>query len=342
MNMKTGIISLLIFVSSFISCQNKMEKYQWLPTESSPSLYPMNIYQGYLFLEDGNKVYIPCSGVSHTGWGYSGSLHTQGEDLKAVPVRLEVTWASFLENKFYKGNWDLPVDKIKKLFKEGTVNWRTNEKESYSSVVVGLAPGGVAVVWLYGNDQQVEIGRFQAKETTVAMKDYVPGNPTISQEEYFNMSSSVPEAYENMKAKGIPFGIWDTYRKKYNWKTKTEIPGHVLKNVTMEMYNGEEETLFNQSVIENPFKERAVPRLISYQFESKNGTQTVFEVKYFDEDEIFSLFKNADENQPIEIILKMNEDLSNRKLVLRQNDKEIPIRKIDTDNMWKTKKYEPR
>ncbi|MCT2561530.1 DUF2931 family protein [Chryseobacterium herbae] len=315
-----------------------MEKYEWLPTESSPLLYPMNIYQGYLFLEDGSKVYVPCSGVSHTGWGYSGSTHTQGDDMKALPVKLEVTWASFLENKFYKGSWELPVDKIKKLFKEGTVNSKTNEKESYSSVVVGLAPGGVAVVWLYGNDQQIEIGRYQAKETQVAMEDYVPGNPTITQKEYFDMSKSVPEAYENMKNKGIQFGIWDTYRKKYNWKTTIEIPNHTLKNVNMEMYNGEEETLFNETLKENPFKQRAVPRLLSYVFEDKNGEQNVFEVRYFDEGEIFALFKELDENKPVEIILRMTEDLKNRRLVLKQENKEFPIQKIDTDNMWKLKK----
>ncbi|WP_228452148.1 DUF2931 family protein [Chryseobacterium sp. c4a] len=319
-----------------------MEKYKWLPTESSPFLYPMNIYKGNLYLEDGTNVYIPCSGISHTGWGYGGSTHTQGEDLKAVPVKLEVTWASFLENKFYTGSWELPVDKIKKLFKEGTVNWRNNEKGTYSSVVVGLAPGGVAVVWMYGNDQQIEIGRYQAKETQVAMKDYVPGNPTITQKEYFDMSAFVPEAYENMMKNGIPFGIWDTYRKKYNWKTSIEIPNHTLKNVTMEMYNGEMETLFNETITKNPFKERAVPRLLSFLFEDKNGKQTVFEVRYFDEDEIFSLFKKTDANQPIEIILQMNEDLTNRKLILKQGDKEFPIQKIDYENMWELKKYKSK
>ena len=315
-----------------------MEKYEWLPTESSPLLYPMNIYQGHLFLEDGNDVYIPCSGVSHTGWGYSGSMHTQGEDLKAVPVKLEVTWASFLENKFYTGSWELPVDKIKNLFKEGTINWRTNEKESYTSVVVGLAPGGVVVVWIYGNDQQVEIGRYQAKETQVLMENYVPGNSTISQKEYFDMSASVPEAYENLKNKGIQFGIWDTYRKKYNWRTKIEIPNHTFKRMNIEMYNGEEETLFNESIKINSFKARAIPRLLSFAFEDVNGRQTIFQVRYFDEEEIFSLFQKMDENQPIEIILRMNDDLSNRKLLLKQGNKEYPLQKIDLDNMWEYKK----
>lgn len=337
--MKRLLVYILIFQYFLISCQKNKAKYAWTPTESSPLLYPMNIYKGQLYLEDGSSVYIPCSGISHTGWGYSGSSHTQGDDLKAVPVKLEVTWASFLENKFYTGSWELPVDKIKKLFKEGTVNWRNNEKGTYSSVVVGLAPGGVAVVWMYGNDQQIEIGRYQAKETQVSMKDYVPGNPTITQKEYFDMSASAPEAYENMKKNGIPFGIWDTYRKKYNWRTGIEISNHTLKNVTMEMYNGEMETLFNETIAKNPFKERAVPRLLSFVFEDKNGKQTVFEVRYFNEEEIFSLFEKAEGNQPIEILLQMNEDLSNRKLVLKQGDKEFPIQKIDADNMWELKKY---
>ncbi len=34
----------------------------------------------------------------------------------------------------------------------------------------------------------------------------------------------------------------------------------------------------------------------------------------------------------------MNEDLSNRKLIFKQGDKEIPIKKIDLDNMWEYKK----
>ncbi len=334
MNIKAYSIYLLIFISSLISCQNKMEKYQWLPTESSPLLYPMNIYQGYLFLEDGNRVYIPCSGVSHTGWGYSGSLHTQGDDLKAVPVKLEVTWASFLENKFYKGSWDLPVDKIKLLFKEGTVDWRTNEKESYSSVVVGLAPGGVAVVWLYGNNQQVEIGRYQARETQVSMEDYVPGNPTISQKEYFDMSSSVPEAYENMKNKGIPFGIWDMYRKKYSWKPEINIPNYKLDHVIIEMFNGEMETLFGAVLADNQFKLRAVPRYFSFLFSNAKGDKWVFEVKYADEEEMFELFKNVDHTKPIEIILKMNGDLGGRQMILKQENKEVFIKKIDFDNFW--------
>ncbi|MCW3169056.1 DUF2931 family protein [Chryseobacterium sp. 09-1422] len=58
----TTIILLLV------SCQSE-EKFEWLPTESAPLLYPMNIYKGYLYFEDGGSVYIPCSGSARNGWG---------------------------------------------------------------------------------------------------------------------------------------------------------------------------------------------------------------------------------------------------------------------------------
>jgi len=312
-----------------------MNKYKWLPTESSPKLYPMNIYKGTIHLEDGNSVYIPCSGISNEGWGHTGSTHIQGEELKAVPIRFDVTWASFMEKKFYTGSWDLPVDKIKEFFNKGVINWRTGEKDNYSDFIVGCAPGGVVVVWMYGCDQQIEIGRFQAKETTVSMVDYVPGNPTITLNEFFDIRDSVPEAYENLKEKGIQYGIWDVYREKYTWKPDIEIPDYKLDHVIFEMFNGEIETLFGETLNENKFKSRAIPKYFSFLFSNSAGDKYVFEVKYTDEDEMFELFKNANKEKPIEIILKMKENQSNRKLMFKQGEKELLIKKVDMDNSWK-------
>lgn len=332
------VICLLVF--SLASCQNKpMKKYKWIPTSSAPELYPTRIHNGHLYLEDGGSVYIPTSASNNTGWGYSGSFHSQGDDLKAIPVKLEIIWASYKEDKFYKGSWDLPVDKLKELFERGTIGWRNNVPSTYSEVVVGCAPGGIVVVWLYGDDQQIEIARFQGEEMQLSMKNFVPGNPDISQKEYFKILGELsPKLDEEYKKKGIQLDIWDIYRKKYNWRTRIEIPNHSFERIRIDMFNGELETLFNGVDTQNDFKQRAIPRLLSFTFESDKGIQTIFQVKYFDEEEIFNLFKQVDETKPIEIILRMNEDLSNRKLILKQGDKEIPIQKIDLDNMWEYKK----
>ncbi len=339
-NMKNSIYYLIaLIILSSCKTTTMEEKFEWLPSESAPKLYPMEIYNGHLFFEDGNSVYIPCSALAHSGWGNDGSTHVTGDDFKPVPIRLEVTWASFVENKFYTGSWALPKEKMTKLFKEGVVAYRTKKKKTYNQIIVGLAPGGVAVVWMYGEGNQVEIGRFQAKETQVAMKDFVPNNPTISQKEYMDLSTELPEAIKNIEQKGgIEFGLWDTYRKKYNWKTNIDIPNYTFEKIAIEMFNGERETLFDEALLKNEFKERAIPDYMSFIITNPKGIHYVFEFKNIDEKEIFNLFQQADASKPIEIVLRMNEDLSNRKLIFKQGDKEIPIKKIDLDNMWEYKK----
>ena len=334
--MKKYFTQLILLLCVTISCQNKMEeKFEWLPTESAPSLYPMNIYVGNLYFEVGGSVYIPCSGSAHNGWGNDGSTHTQGEDLKPVPVRLEVTWASFTENKFYTGSWDLPKEKMLKLFKEGVVWYRTRKKETYKQILVGCAPGGVIVVWMRGAGSQVEIGRYQAHETHIAMSDYVPENPTISQKDYFDTSKELPEVSENIKQKGgVEYGLWDDYRKKYTWRTRIEIPNHSFDNTSYEMFNGEKEELFDESLKRNELKERAVPMMLDFIISDSKQKRVVFEFKYLDEEEIMGLFKQAEANKPIEIVLRMNENLSNKRLIFKQGEKETPIKKVDLENFW--------
>lgn len=336
--MKIVTFLLLLII---LSCKPEMKKYEWLPTANAPELYPTRIHDGHFYLEDGGSVYIPTAAINHNGWGNSGSTHTQGEDLKALPVKMDITWASYMENKFYEGSWDMPINTLKKLFEKGTVDWRTGSISNYTQIVVNCAPGGIVVVWVYGDDQQIEVARFQAKETHVDMKEFVPGNPTITQEKYFDKSESVPEAYENLKRNGIQYDIWDIYRKKYEWRARTEIVGHQLMNIGFKMFNGEEETIFNKNITEpvkeNPFKLRAVPKQLNFIFEDNRKHQTVFEVKPFDETEIMSLFKQADPNKPIEIILRMKGDFSDRTLIFKQGEIEIPIKKVDFDNMWEYK-----
>lgn len=109
-----------------VSCQHnlaklKMEKYYWLPTECAPKNYPARIYSGYLVYE-GGSVYVPSSAFINNGWGEIGSTHAVGDDFKPVPYRLDLTWFSYTESKFYTGSFELPKEKISQLFQEGYWN----------------------------------------------------------------------------------------------------------------------------------------------------------------------------------------------------------------------------
>ena len=328
----------LLSMSLLSSCQNMNEKkFEWLPTESSPSLYPMRIYKGYLVFKDSTSIYIPCSAVSHTGWGRHGSTHVVGEDFKPVPVQLEVTWASFLEKKFYTGSWDLPYDKMLKLFEEGVINYDTKNRVTYSNIIVGLAPGGAVSVWMWGAGQQVEIAHFTAMPTTVSMKDMIPGNPDITEEEFFNRFDPINDEYDkkiidNFNKNGIPFGIWSTtYREKYNWKSDIQIEKMTLKMSITEMLNGESEALIDDFLKNDKEKPRALPLFLYFEFETPEGKKKGVDIDV-DEQKLFEVIKKIDKNLSFKFIFRHTAQKTG--LYIIQKDKEFLVQDIPEKNIY--------
>jgi len=55
--------------------------------------------------------------------------------------------------------------------------------------------------------------------------------------------------------------IYNVYREKYNWKPSVILPeGATWIDFGFTNYNGEQENLFDQSLKENTYKSRAVPK----------------------------------------------------------------------------------
>src|SRR5262245_62623691 len=85
----------------------KATRFDWLTTESAPRKYPMKILKGTLYYH-GEKggLYIPDAASIAPGWGTGVSHHVVGEDLKALPDRLDIRFFSFAEQKRYHGSFD--------------------------------------------------------------------------------------------------------------------------------------------------------------------------------------------------------------------------------------------
>ncbi len=116
---KNASLVLLIFALSMVfgclkiekgSCS--MEKYEWLPSESGFKQYPMGIIKGDFIFSDNSSKYIPGSATINNGWGRLLSMHISGEALQPVPVKLSIHWFSYVEDKFYKGIFDLPPQRL--------------------------------------------------------------------------------------------------------------------------------------------------------------------------------------------------------------------------------------
>ncbi|NNE62692.1 MAG: DUF2931 family protein, partial [Gammaproteobacteria bacterium] len=114
------VISRLIVVFSLTACGSTMaNKFDWKATESAPKNYAMKIVTGHFYSPDGYSLYIPNKKRIHHGWGKGVSSHLVGPDTKSLPNRMSISFFSYTEDKFYQGEFDLPYDKIVRLFDEG-------------------------------------------------------------------------------------------------------------------------------------------------------------------------------------------------------------------------------
>ncbi|MFL0137279.1 DUF2931 family protein [Tenacibaculum maritimum] len=273
------------------NCNHKpMKKFDWLAGGCTPKNYPIHLYTGNYIFEDGNQLYIPVPYKGDgDGWGSRGTTHVVGEQYKPIPIRLTLYWMSFAEKKWYQGSWELPQKKIIALFEKGFIDRRTNKKDNYTKIVTGMAPNGVVVVWLSGAGYVKEVARFQAEEATwPSMEKLMPGNPTISKEQYLSLNSTV-EAY--LAKNGIPTGLWDYYRIRYNWHPKINLldEGTKLKIVASHFFNGELETWVVGLI--DGWETRAIPKRCVIHWETKLFKYTT--IITLDDRTIFNTFQTA-------------------------------------------------
>ncbi|MFC4412350.1 DUF2931 family protein, partial [Kaistella carnis] len=224
--MKKIIISTLLTIL-FWACSNKT-KYSYSVTVSAPEEYPVEVHEGWLM--DDQKKFIcsmPKAGNEGGGWEYDGSKAGQGGS--RIPYHLNLTYVAYAEKKFYTVDADLPVDKILEEFNKG-FDVEADHKvdgeyplvhDTYNTFTIGAAPGGVIVIWLSAGHHRVEICRLQAKEVFVDVNDFYQNADDENQQQFFDswFKIAVPEAtQEEIKEQGIPFGLWDNYREKFNYR----------------------------------------------------------------------------------------------------------------------------
>lgn len=346
-----GIILLLLTLTT--SCQNKkqnkemnIEKFDYQPTISCPVGFPVDVYRGGLESQDGG--FEPLNLGTHGGpWGATGRSMSSG--VKAVPNRLNLIWVSYAEDTFYSIDCEIDYDKMVEKFKEGYQNSGfffnkkgEYKKETYNYIVVGFAPKGVVVVWLAGSGREVEIGRYQGEKTVVPQDEIATldnHDRLIFQEDYrketmLNEKIVPPEVQEANKNKSIPFGLWDTYRERYTWRPTFVIQSEgSMFDSRLEMFNGEFEEQFDQTLIKNEFAKRATPKWINIGWRDNTG-QNYSGTMDFDEKEIFDAFKEIykdNKNAQAELEFRVNIPNTFVTVMLKGNGKEIRLPKTKVD-----------
>jgi len=330
------LLGILYLGCTFNTAQNQhqdhsMEKFEWLPTACAPELYPAEIVRGDFIFDNGSKIYIPASWTMYNGWGDSGSAHIVGDDFKPIPKQLQITWLSYMERKFYTGKFDLPQREIRQLFEQGYTDQR-GVKENFSALNVGLAPGGTVVLWIFGAGLALEIEQFQASETQVTTKEFMP-DAVISSDEYIDMV--LVEIAKNVEEHGsfnfdnIPFGTWsENYRIRYNWMPKFTFAeeGQHTKLLSR-FYNGEHYFVEHTNPLLSENKTWAVPKYYRINWTDKNQYKYGAHI-YFDEAEIFTTFHTLFDTNKVDkadLLIEVDKYNSNLNIFLVNKNEKIPL-----------------
>jgi hypothetical protein len=202
---------LLIFII-FQSCTPK-DKFDWNAGFSAPKFYGSTgpfveyFYQGKSIAGNSGASIAP-------GWGETSGGVTGGDKYKPVPDSVAVNWVCGADRINYKGGMKLPREKMLALFKEGTTDPYDGRHLEYGIVMAGMAPGGNVTIWMRGSGVNKEIMKFKAKDIGIWMKD----------DNYYNeFRTKVRKVHKDSEANvfkylhGIPYSIWETGEKEYDY-----------------------------------------------------------------------------------------------------------------------------
>ncbi|WP_426485472.1 DUF2931 family protein [Flavobacterium sp. 2] len=307
------------------------KKYEWSADISAPREYPIEVYTGAV----GGYFFSQMGGFTNAGWGNAGSVNF----IKApLPDSLDMTWLSYVDDKFYTGEWKLPTEKIQQLFDEGFYS-KIGEKiivEPYKYVNIGFAPKGMVIVWVAGNGRQVEVARFQAHETVIDPRlitedEKYMFRKNYAKDELNNDFVINKDLREQIQQHGYPAPeVYEAYREKYLWKPKVILPeGSNITSIYIKMCNGDIEDPLDREI---GMEYRAIPYVFQIYWSIGSGkkeqefvsriaftSDTEFWAKShknngedeipvdFDKNEIRNLFKeHIDKNKSAEIVIKLN------------------------------------
>ena len=294
------LISLLIFCLVQCNSTITMEKYVWYPTECAPKCYPAEIINADFYYPDGESIYIPKGRLINNGWGQIGSTHLVGDEKKPIPNKLNISWFSYTENKFYAGVFDLPFQQISALFSEGFKSPLNQNQTTYQYIITGLAPGGFITIWLAGDGLVTEVVNFKANETKINWNDFFD-NPEISRQQFVddNLKESMSvEKLSALKKEGVPLGLWKSYSLKSNWSPVIVGRG-APRDLWINSFNGERQYINYELPTASGGPSQAIPQKTELRWKGSNNLAYSATID-FNETEIFEACAKLNIDSPTE------------------------------------------
>ncbi|SEM48558.1 Protein of unknown function [Chryseobacterium taichungense] len=301
----------------FMNCQDMKKKDMLMPTYDVQISHPWNNYmitpvEDKIITLEGVPAGLPYGSSSGT-WGDSGKGFTEQG---GTPIGADIVYFSRYEDTFYHLKADFPKDKVLDLVQRAYSNNESDSSDEplkefinikdepdyyekynkagmsyykFGTLVFGFAPKGMVVVWLKFGYVSVQLGEFQA--------EVVKDDKKYADKLFSKISQTREEIKQRMFIPDASPEQWKNYQKRYFWAPFiiSENNGFRLFKIQSEYYNGEREIMLRPWGVKPAVKERAVPKEISFFWETGKGQ--AFEGRaFFSWEKVNEQFEKAGKN----------------------------------------------
>ncbi len=288
--------------------------FSWNYGLCAPADRPVRVIGGSLHSGTAGVRRFLCSELLHNGWGEKGPVTLPAGNPAAMPDGLSMTWFSLAENTFFSGTFPLPSERLRQLFAGGFHHPLSPERSTWTTVLVGCAPGGRLSVWLSGQGLTVEVAHFAAAETDLDWD--IP--PSRAEWARTRLARTVGEREaQQLFTEGAGGERWDNYRRRFAWSALVLGMGtDATATLVVRSFNGEAE-LFEfrggggaatHAETVSPLA-HGVPKSMELHFTCSAGVRRVAKVQC-DELETFAAFAKLSERTGASAGLSLHLDVT--------------------------------
>jgi hypothetical protein len=317
---------------SLLGCKKqtmpKYPEYRWNVSESAPKEYPVQIIDGDFEALDGYHKGIPTRVDLYDGWGDGRSQMATGRDEMPVPKSMAVTWYSYREDTFYRGEFKLPADKIDKLLERSRrPRPFTGIVSEGASFIVGLAPEGFVVVWFQGRGLGQVVLTDYAKPVTDVPEEVIFDYPDMNKEQVREkiIQSSLDQA-EGSPNINNPKYWQQLHSELYSYDYVIESP-YAVYDASISLFDKTRDFFYGNELVEFGQQKRSVPTALTVSFLFPDR-YSIASVSLRDPDELYAAFRHLSKFNDagrLRFVVKVDGDLFRWKhqVHLRvENDKE--------------------
>ena len=194
--------------------------YRYRISGNAPLLYPTETWFGILYYSRKESLPIPKCYPYHGEWGEILSTEILTREDYPMPHKLDMVWLSIVEQQFYSIESNLPVSRIQDI-------WDKSSPETFSHIVVGMAPYGGVALWIVGDSKSELVEWMHANRFQVSFDEFKPNSQFSSLNDYchyyIDNDSLVKETLDR---NGLPpHDLFDNYMKQFTYRYQVEF-GH--------------------------------------------------------------------------------------------------------------------